>query len=236
MRPTAPARTRKAEQRNGYAKGRARRAAIIHTAAEHFAQKGFGAATILDIAAACDISRAGLLHYFPDKEALLEAVLVDRDTEDRARFRPYAGLPEGLGVLRGMVDLAGHNQLVPGLIELFVRLSAEASDPDHPAHGYFVERYDRIRRGTAHALRQAYEAGHLRRDVDPDKAAVRLTALMDGLQAQWLFDRTIDMAQEVRAAIFDVMTPTGITAFEAVSVAAAESAGPDTTAAGTGTS
>ncbi|MGW2052114.1 TetR/AcrR family transcriptional regulator [Streptomyces sp. NPDC001858] len=236
MRPTVPARTRKADQRNGYAKGRARRAAIIHTAAEHFAQKGFGAATILEIAAACDISRAGLLHYFPDKEALLRAVLVDRDAEDRARFRPYVGLPEGLGVLRGMVDLAGHNQLMPGLIELFVRLSAEASDPDHPAHGYFVERYDRIRRGTARALWQAHEAGHLRRDVDPDTAALRLTALMDGLQAQWLFDRTIDMAQEVRAAIFNVMTPTAITAFESISVVAAEPAGFHAEGADTGTS
>ena len=55
----------------GYAKGRARREAIVHEASAQFADKGFTSATILDIAAACDISRAGLLHHFPDKEALL---------------------------------------------------------------------------------------------------------------------------------------------------------------------
>ncbi|MFF2351444.1 TetR/AcrR family transcriptional regulator [Kitasatospora sp. NPDC058115] len=203
----------------GYAKGRARRAAIIQTAAEHFAQRGFRAVTILDLAAACDISRAGLLRYFPDKDALLQAVLEDRDRLDRERFRPYTRLGGGLGVLRGMVDLAGHNELVPGLIELFVRLSGEASDPEHPAHAYFADRYERIRRGTAQALRAAREAGHLRGDVDPEEAAVRLTALMDGLQAQWLFDRSVDMARHVRAAVLALLDEPGAAAFDALAPA-----------------
>jgi AcrR family transcriptional regulator len=207
-------------QRGEYAKGRARRAAIIHTAAEHFAQRGFGGVTILDLAAACDISRAGLLRYFPDKEAVLQAVLEDRDLEDRKRFQPYARIPEGIGVLRGMIDLVDHNQLVPGLIELFVRLSAEASDPEHPAHAYFAERYDRILRGTARALCRARDAGHLRDGVDPDRAAVGLTALMDGLQAQWLFRRGTDMAAHLRGAILEILTPGGAEALEAVAVTA----------------
>jgi AcrR family transcriptional regulator len=208
----------------GYAKGRARRDAIIRTASEHFAERGFLSATILEIAAACGISRAGLLHHFPDKEALLEAVLEARDVEDRERFAPYvtaAGTPGAgaIGVLRGMVDLADHNRLVPGLIELFVRLSAEASAPDHPAHDYFVARYERIRSGTARALRGGIRAGHLRADLDTDDAALRLTALMDGLQAQWLFDRSIDMAAAVRRTLDEWMTPAGVHAFDAVEVA-----------------
>ncbi|TPX03719.1 TetR/AcrR family transcriptional regulator [Schumannella luteola] len=203
----------------GYAKGRARRDAIIHTASAHFAERGFLSATILEIAAACGISRAGLLHHFPDKEALLEAVLEARDVEDQERFAPYTRGSGAIGVLRGMVDLADHNRLVPGLIELFVRLSAEASAPDHPAHDYVVARYERIRSGTARALRGAVRAGHLRPDLDPDDAALRLTALMDGLQAQWLFDRRIDMAAEVRRTLAEWMTPEGLRAFDAVEVA-----------------
>jgi AcrR family transcriptional regulator len=217
---TAGAASTPGGQRGEYAKGRARRAAIIHTAAEHFAQRGFGGLTILDLAAACDISRAGLLRYFPDKESLLQAVLEDRDQEDRKRFQPYAKIPDGVGVLRGMVDLADHNQLVPGLIELFVRLSAEASDPGHPAHGYFAQRYERILRGTSRALCQARDAGHIRDGVDPDQAAVGLTALMDGLQTQWLFRRSTDMAAHLRAAILEIMTPGGAEALEAVAVTA----------------
>ena len=84
----------------GYAKGRARRDAIIRIAASQFAEKGFLSATVLEIAAACGISRAGLLHYFPDKEALLETVLEARDDEDQARFEPYIRAAGALGVLR----------------------------------------------------------------------------------------------------------------------------------------
>lgn len=199
----------------GYAKGRARRQAIVAAASAQFADKGFESATILDIAAACDISRAGLLHHFPDKGALLEAVLEARDAEDRARFTPYARASGSIGVLRGMVDLAEHNQLVPGLIELFVRLSTEAASPDHPAHEYFQRRYARIRRTTAQALAAAIADGHLRPDLDAATAALRLTSLMDGLQLQWLLDRSIDMAGAIRGTLTEWMTESGREAFDA---------------------
>jgi AcrR family transcriptional regulator len=193
----------------GYAKGRARRKAILRTASQQFAERGFLSATILEIAAACGISRAGLLHYFPDKEALLAAVLEQRDDEDRRRFAPYVEAAGALGVLRGMVDLAEHNRAVPGLIELFVRLSAEASAPDHPAREYFDRRYERIRRGTERALTAGIHAGDVRADLDASTASIRLTALMDGLQLQWLLDPGIDMALHVRATLDEWLTPTG---------------------------
>ena len=200
----------------GYAKGRARRAEIVRVAAAQFADRGFSAATILDIANACGISRAGLLYYFPDKESLFEAVLEDRDAEDRARFRPYTKVPGGIGILRGMIDLADHNRQVPGLIELFVRISAEATHPDHPAHDYFRDRLRRIQHGTAQALRAGAKAGYVRTDVDADDAAARLAALSDGLQLQWLLDRELDMAGHMRAAILDLLTEAGMEAFAAV--------------------
>ncbi len=187
----------------------------MRTASEQFAEKGFTSATILEIAAACGISRAGLLHHFPDKEALLEAVLEARDVEDRERFTPYLRTAGGVGVLRGMVDLADHNRLVPGLIELFVRLSTEAAAPDHPAHRYFQQRYARIRRNTARALAAAMAQGYLRADIDPGAAALRLTALMDGLQLQWLLDRSIDMAGVIEATVVEWMTAEGRQAFAA---------------------
>ncbi len=185
-------------------------------ASDHFAERGFLSATILEIAAVCGISRAGLLHHFADKEALLEAVLEARDIEDRDRFRPYARGYGGMGVLRGMVDLADHNRLVPGLIELFVRLSSEASAADHPAHEYFRRRYERIRSSTGQAIALAIASGQLRPDIDPHDAALRLTATMDGLQTQWLFDRSIDMAGAIRAMLRAWMTPAGEVAFEAI--------------------
>jgi hypothetical protein len=119
-----------------------------------------------------------------------------------------------VGILRGMVDLADHNGLVPGLITLFVRVSAEAGDPAHPAHAYFRQRYTRIRSGTACAVQSAAGAGYLRAGVDPDEAAVRLAAVMNGLQTQWLPDPQINMAQHLRTAIVELLTVEGTVAFE----------------------
>ena len=51
------------------------RGAIIDCAAAVFAQQGFSATSISDIAAACNCSRSRLYHYFVSKEALLYETL-----------------------------------------------------------------------------------------------------------------------------------------------------------------
>lgn len=193
---------------SGYAAGRRRREQIVAEAARQFSQVGFNQATIVGIAEACGISRAGLLHHFPTKEALLAAVLEARDEADRARFRHHGPPdPTGLHVLRSMVALSAHNAQVPGIIGLYALLSAEATAPDHPAHDYFVKRYHRIREGTERVLERAAAHGLLRPEVQPTRAAAQLTALMDGLQSSWLLDpESLDMAAELQDAIERMLT------------------------------
>lgn len=193
-----------------YAKGRAKRQEIIETAMLVFGESGYNKSSMLEIAERCSLSRAGLSHHFPSKESILEAVLAWRDRLDRERFRANGSAGrDGLGVLRGMVDLAGHNATVPGLVGLYSVLAAEAAAPDHPAHDYFVKRYERIVDGTEHALRRAQAAGYLREGVRPETLAVRLVALMDGLQIQWLLDaRPIDMASHVREELQNALVVT----------------------------
>ena len=192
----------------GYATGRARRDRIIAAATELFGRVGYNSATMLEIAQACELTRAGLSHHFPTKESLMEAVLETRDREDRERFRRNGSRrADGVGVLRGMVDLARHNAEVPGIIALYAVLSAEAAAPEHPAHDYFVQRYERIRSETARALRGTRAAGMLGEQVDPDAAAAELTALMDGLQLQWLLDpSSVDMARIMQRRIEELLT------------------------------
>jgi AcrR family transcriptional regulator len=47
------------------------RSLILARAAELFAERGYSAATMNDVAAACGMSKATLYHYFRDKQALL---------------------------------------------------------------------------------------------------------------------------------------------------------------------
>ena len=49
-------------------------ALILLRAAELFARKGFSAATMNDVAASCDVSKATLYHYYRDKRSLLAQI------------------------------------------------------------------------------------------------------------------------------------------------------------------
>ncbi|MGC5166783.1 TetR family transcriptional regulator [Luteimicrobium sp. DT211] len=196
----APATPRPGTRSGGYAKGRARRRQIIDAAIALYAEQGYRGTSLRDVAARAGLSHPGLLHHFPTMEALLLAVLEHRDAEDTERF----ALAEHHGVesLRRLVDLAAWNQARPGIVELFVVLSAEATAPDHPAHDYFVARYDLAVSSATEALTVARDRGELRDGVDPAVAGHRIIALMDGLQVQWLYRRdAVDMAAELRDAI-----------------------------------
>lgn len=176
--------------RGSYTKGRAKRAEILRRAVVVFAESGYRGGSLKEIANGVGLTQAGLLHHFRSKEQLLAAVLDARDTEDLERL----GDQRGWAFLRAVTELIRHNATAPGLVQLYATLSGEAVAEDHPAHGFFADRYRRIRGLTADALTAAQADGHIAADVDVQTAAVSMIALMDGLQIQWLLDRdTIDM-------------------------------------------
>ncbi|QKJ20614.1 TetR/AcrR family transcriptional regulator [Microbacterium hominis] len=187
---SAPPRVRK--PRGSYAKTAEKRLAILDAALEVFSQ-GYHGGSLRDIAARVGMSEAGLLHHFKSKSALLMAVLDHRDEHSRSIVDLES--EDGADALRGLVALARYNQSVPGVVELFCVLSAEATAPDHPAHDYFTRRYVDVRTSIRGSFERVAAAGRLRGDVDPDRAAVATIAMMDGLQVQWLLNPdAIDMA------------------------------------------
>ncbi|MFJ7627772.1 TetR/AcrR family transcriptional regulator [Streptomyces sp. NPDC097595] len=184
-------------------KGERTRARILDSATELFARSGFLAVSLRDIAAHAGLTHAGVLHHFPGKDALLLDVLSLRDELDARRLFPGVLAPgepepepaERLRLLLGVVD---RNARTPGLVALYAKLSAEASDPDHPAHLYFVRRYQVLRREVTGLLAELFAASGVRED--PAAVAQQLLALMDGLQTQWLLEpEAVDMAEQVHA-------------------------------------
>ncbi|HZX05277.1 TetR/AcrR family transcriptional regulator [Kribbella sp.] len=176
-----------ASSRGPYAKGVAKRAEILRAALEVIARHGYRKTSTRELAAAAGLSEAGMLHYFGSKEKLFEEVLRARDEADAARFadeNPVDGLQ---AVIR-------HNTTVPGLVELYSTFSAEAGDPDHTSHQFFVNRYATLRTRLADAIRTRQSEGTLTPDADPDTIATLLIALSDGLQVQSQYDLTTDPA------------------------------------------
>lgn len=190
-----------------YPKGERRRAEIIAAAFAAFAAGGYRGASMVQIAAACGVSRAGLLHHFPAKELLLAAVLEERDrVNGELFFVDVDPRRDGIEYLEHLLRLVAHNAGQRELVQLFATLSSEAADPTHPAHAYFVDRYRLLEDDFDLALREVAGRGLLQPGVDLDGVARDLIALIDGLQVQWLLDPAgIDLAARVRRRLREVV-------------------------------
>ncbi len=196
--------------RGAYAKGIAKREEILTAALDVIARHGYSATSLKEIADAVDLSQAGVLHYFGSKDELFVEVLRRRDAKDRRTATGDVDLPdspattdlEATGLdLSAFARVIRHNTEVPGLVALYARLAAEATDPAHPAHAYFVERRREFISQVTGFVAALQEAGRLREDADPGQVATMLHALADGLQTHWLMDPEVDMAGLVEAFI-----------------------------------
>ncbi|SFR68471.1 transcriptional regulator, TetR family [Agromyces sp. CF514] len=212
-------------RRGSYAKGIAKREEILTTALEVIARNGYRRTSVKELADAVGLSQAGLLHYFSSKDELFQEILRKRDEADQVAWGGESGAPahddtaaggtlasrlerlDQARFIEGFIAIMRHNADVPGLVQLYARLSADATDPEHPAHAFFVDRSKTFRRYGAEALRRLQEAGELAADVDPDLTATSLIALADGLQTQWLLDPDVDMAAHIEAFVDQLRAP-----------------------------
>lgn len=178
------------------ARGGERRAEIVRAALEVIAERGYRGATLGSVAERVGLTQQGLLHYFPTKEALLVAVLEERDQWDTGTGRRSQKGTWPLGLLASLVD---YNAMRPGIVQTFSALLGESVTEDHPARDYFATRYQQVRANMADTLGAEF-GDRLPGGLTPEEAAPLLVAVMDGLQYQWLHDPdAVDMPTAFRA-------------------------------------
>ncbi|MFF9634557.1 TetR/AcrR family transcriptional regulator [Streptomyces bacillaris] len=175
------------------ARSEERRAEILRATLEVIAERGYRGATLGAVAERVGLTQQGLLHYFPTKEALLVAVLEDRDRWDTGGGG--RGGEDGAWRLELLGSLVEYNAMRPGIVQTFSALLGESVTEEHPAREFFTRRYTQVRAGMAATLRAEY-GGTLPGGLTPERAAVLLVAVMDGLQYQWLLDpEAVDMPE-----------------------------------------
>ncbi|MEU6259712.1 TetR/AcrR family transcriptional regulator [Streptomyces sp. NPDC047043] len=179
--------------RGPYRKGLERRKQILRAALEVYSEQGERGSSLKEIADRVGMSQAGVLHYFDSREDLLLAVLAERDALDTEAVVDV--MSPGEAVARTV----GHNARQPGLVDLFVNLSAAASDPEHPAHAFFKRRYTELSAQIQNGLDHGKQEQRIREDVDSELMARLLLAVSDGIQLQWLLDPSVDMTVLVEA-------------------------------------
>ncbi|MFD2792520.1 TetR/AcrR family transcriptional regulator [Promicromonospora vindobonensis] len=182
-----------------YRKGPERRAQILLSAMELFAERGVGA-SLRAIGEAIGVSHAALRYYFANRDELLVEVYRTHEAqvhEVEAR-EPSAGGEES--AVAAMERSAERNRSIPGLVELYATLTTDALQvQQHPATREFVQaRFRRVRADLAERVRAGQRAGTIAADVDPDDAAALVAAASDGLQLQWLLaPDTVDVRRSL---------------------------------------
>ncbi|MGW6689154.1 TetR/AcrR family transcriptional regulator [Streptomyces sp. NPDC054961] len=178
------------------ARSEERRAEIVRAAVEVIAERGYRGAALGTVAERVGLTQQGLLHYFPTKEALLVAVLEERDRWDTGGGRRAEAGAWRLDLLASLVD---YNAMRPGIVQTFSALLGESVTEGHPAREFFAERYAQVR-GEMTAVLRAEFGERLPSGLTPEQAAPLLTAVMDGLQYQWLLaPEAVDMPGAFRA-------------------------------------
>ncbi|PJM74232.1 AcrR family transcriptional regulator [Bifidobacterium primatium] len=173
-------RTTRGTRSRGSVRDPERRERILDAAVEYFGTLGYYGTSIQKIATEVDLTKAGVLHYVGSKEGLLKMVLADMyDQETNELLRSCASRPRPL-----LAEMFRENVAInvrrPKLVHMFSTLSAEALDPNHPAHDYFAQRE---RDGVEQALNIHWAVPD---GVDPAEMLLAGFSMMDGAQLRWL--------------------------------------------------
>lgn len=178
-----------APHERSYRKGQERRAQILLSAMELFAERGVGA-SLRAIGEAIGVSHAALRYYFANRDELLVEVYRAHEAQVQETEARERSVPDAVSAVAMMEKSAERNRSIPGLVELYATLTTDAlRAQQHPATREFVQtRYRRVRANLAERVRTGQRSGAIAADVDPDDAAALVTAASDGLQLQWLLD------------------------------------------------
>jgi len=159
---------------------------ILDAAVPIIGDRGYYGFSIKEVAERCGLSVPGILHHFSSKEALLHAVIKDREERDSEAIWKDV-VHEGLAGFAAMsledLKLRLHatvlrNTKQPEILRLFSMLRTEALYPQHPAHDYFHNRAAVAIEVLALAL--------TRKVASPTSVARQIMATITGLENIWL--------------------------------------------------
>lgn len=177
---------------------------IVSAATRLFGQRGVKGTSIAAIAEEVGLSDAGVLHHFPSKSALLDAVLERELDVQAARAREFAE-PGGLEAIRRFAAWGRVNQETPELVALQIAISAEGAQDSSELRDYVLRRYAGVQQLVVDLIRQGIDRGEIRADADAEWEASALVAFLDGIRLQWRYsDGTMSLDHSVRR-YFDLL-------------------------------
>lgn len=159
------------------------RARIVSGAIEAYRASDFHAVDPAGVAAHAGVPEADVRRAFPSWELLVVAVMDRWNNGSRRALWVVAERSGAVAYLRARLE-AGLED--PALVRLRTALLSAASNPEHPAAGWFRSQYTSSFDDITLALVRDVVAGREPRGTSPRHAAEQLVALFEGLQLQSL--------------------------------------------------
>jgi AcrR family transcriptional regulator len=157
---------------------------MVEIAADLFAQKGYRATTVREIADAAGILSGSLYHHFDSKESIGDEILSDFINEVLANYRAAAaGAPDPRAALEQIVrstsqTLSSHRAALTMLQNDWNHFASQ------PRFAYLSKALREIERIWIAQLELGKQAGLFRADLDP-KLTYRLLQDVLWIPAQW---------------------------------------------------
>lgn len=171
---------------------------ILMAARECFARKGFDLTGLSDIQEAAGVSRGGIYHHFPNKEAIIEAITRDNlgrmagkvaEILDAARAQ-HLNLHEAIEHLCSFVQ-----QIVFGPGQAMGLRVWAAASTDATIRAPMVEAFERIRGLMCELIKDCQRRGEIAAEADASQlATVLFSVTIPGFQVQRIFlgDQSVD--------------------------------------------
>lgn len=165
------------------------RARLLAAAAQAFAQTGYAAATLDDVARIAGLTKGAVYWHFKSKMDLFIALMDERIQRqlvampDLTATASHAGDPvESLAAI--LTALLASIQADPNWPRLYLEFLAHSR---HEGVGERLSQADhQVQAYTAHLFRRLQQDGVLAADLAPEWLAVFFTALLDGVALAWL--------------------------------------------------
>ena len=170
-----------------------KRQEILAAATACFAREGFRGASIADICAEAGISPGHLYHYFPGKEAILDAIGKASLEEGARQFGQLVASGNALLAIGSVIEEAKRRDLRADFI-LFLELAAEAHR--NPKLARTLREMSRnTRLILADFLKKGQAGGLIVPGRDPETAATILFGILDAARMMTVRDPKLEMAQ-----------------------------------------
>jgi AcrR family transcriptional regulator len=190
-----------------------RRDAILQAAIDLFAKGGSRGTCIAAIAERIGVTPAAVIHHFKTKEALLREVVAEIDNRRPGLEREDGVEGNRLRQIGSWGRLLEQDDELANLARLAAVITAEALDPDHASHEYFVARQREFQSTAREIIQSGIIEGWIRDDIDPAVLAITVVGVLNGTQLQWFLDPERVPIRAALETAFDLLasalTPVG---------------------------